>query len=171
VYLKKGQVLFSSGQTDNVLYFILFGKLRLFTRPERLEQSYLQSSQEFHNQQRDLAPFGDEMNIGWTVGEEILFEGSKAPQTAQNVRRMQLAMQGSKEPRTNSCKSVVDSCVLGLFVSNLLALKNQLEEIGRLDDFNQIDLVLRGNYLVKQKWREQLHEPSYLTNRSSQAFD
>lgn len=82
-------------------------------------------------------------------------------------------MTGSQEPRSSSCKAVVDSCVLGLFVSNLLALKTQLEELGRLDDFNHLDLVLRGNYLVKQKWREQLHEPppSYLTGRSSPTFD
>lgn len=49
VHLKKGQLLYSSGQTDNILYFILFGKLRLYTRPEKLGQKYLESSLE--NQQ------------------------------------------------------------------------------------------------------------------------
>jgi hypothetical protein len=33
IHLKKGQSLYNSGQTDNVIYFILFGKLRLYSRP------------------------------------------------------------------------------------------------------------------------------------------
>jgi hypothetical protein len=55
---------------------------------------------------------------------------------------------------------VVDSCVLGLFASNLQILNESLQEEGREHDFRQLDLVLRGNYLVKKQWMDKLNTQS-----------
>ena len=58
IYLKKGQTLYEQGFNDKYLYVILFGKLQL-SDPET------------------DAIIGQALNIGWTVGEEILFKSDK----------------------------------------------------------------------------------------------
>ena len=58
IYLKKGQTLYEQGFNDKYLYVILFGKLQLLD-PE------------------SDAQIGQALNIGWTVGEEILFKSDK----------------------------------------------------------------------------------------------
>jgi CRP-like cAMP-binding protein len=58
IYLKRAQTLFSPGYNDRYLYIVLFGKLQLY--------------------QGDTGPkVGQTINIGWTVGEEILFKSDK----------------------------------------------------------------------------------------------
>ena len=67
------------------MYIILFGKLKL--------------EDENKNQ------IGTYLNIGWTVGEEILFKNTKKP--------------GLKMIRNDNCSAVTESCVLGLEKRNL----------------------------------------------------
>ena len=73
------------------------------------------------------------MSIGWTLGEEILFK----------------ALDGKKPARRDSCKAVTDSCVLGIERRNLTQIKKCLFEKGLQDEFNKIEIVLRGNHVVK----------------------
>ena len=58
IYLSKSQVLYEPGFNDRYLYVVLFGKLRLS----------LSETDE---------PIGKPLNIGWTVGEEILFKSDR----------------------------------------------------------------------------------------------
>jgi len=55
IYLSPNQVIYRSGANDHLLYIILFGKVSLITRNETLLG-------------------GKNLNIGWTLGEEILFD-------------------------------------------------------------------------------------------------
>ena len=68
------------------MYIVLFGKLQL-TDNETNKQ------------------LGSLLNIGWTVGEEILFKNVKKP--------------GQRILRTDICHAVTESCVLGLEKRNL----------------------------------------------------
>ncbi len=77
------------------------------------------------------------MNIGWTVGEEILF---KQPD-------------GEVQRRTHKCTSITDSCVLGFEKKALRQIKHQLEAKGMKEEFRKLEVVIRGNYLVKKGWR------------------
>jgi CRP-like cAMP-binding protein len=82
VYLKKSQTLYANGLNDNFIYVILYGRVRLYD-PE--SQSRL----------------GNTLNIGWTVGEEILFKSE------------------NKKQRNDICKAVSEACVLGIEKKNL----------------------------------------------------
>lgn len=84
VYLNKGQTLFSSGFNDKSLYVILFGRIKLFDESTN-------------------AKIGKTLNLGWTVGEEILFKSDKQ--------------------RTDICKAASESCVLGMEKSRLAEIK------------------------------------------------
>jgi hypothetical protein len=44
--------------------------------------------------------------------------------------------------------------VLGLEKRNLAEIKKGLVERGQSDEFVKLEVVLRGNYLVKKAWRE-----------------
>ena len=98
---------------------VLFGKLRL---------SVAETDQQV----------GQILNIGWTVGEEILFKAEKSKHT---------------NTRTERCKSVEESCVLGIEKRSLAQIKKQLIEKGESEEFTKLEVVLRGNYLVKKSWR------------------
>jgi hypothetical protein len=63
IYLKKDQVLYAEAYNDKYMYVILFGKLKL---------SDPQGTQ-----------IGQVLNIGWTVGEEILFKPKDAGKSKQ----------------------------------------------------------------------------------------
>lgn len=80
------------------------------------------------------------MNIGWTVGEEILFKNTKRP--------------GVRIHRNDHCMAVTESCVLGLEKRNLAQIKKALVDRGQSDEFVKLEVVLRGNYLVKKNWRD-----------------
>ena len=80
IYLKKDQVLYSEGYNDRYMYIVLFGKLKL--------------SDEENNQ------IGQVLNIGWTVGEEILFRPKNQDKT--------------RPRRTDKCTAIAESCVLGI---------------------------------------------------------
>jgi len=81
---------------------------------------------------------GKVMNIGWTVGEEILFKPEN---------------EFGKVQRSDMCKAVSESCVLGIQKKNLLIIKKTLYEKGFGEEFNKLEIILRGNYLVKKDWR------------------
>ena len=80
------------------------------------------------------------MNIGWTVGEEILF---KVPKIDKKP--------GSK--RKDICKAVKESCVLAIDKKGLNQIKRSLLERGQQDEFSKIEIVLRGNHLIKKDWK------------------
>ena len=79
------------------------------------------------------------MNLGWTVGEDILFKG--------------LNKDGSKRVRKEACKATIDSCVLGIEKKNLNLVKKLLFERGGQEEFAKLEIVLRGNHLVKKSWK------------------
>jgi hypothetical protein len=55
IYLSPSQVIYRSGAHDPLVYLVLFGKVSLRTR-------------------NDTQLGGKSLNIGWTLGEEILFD-------------------------------------------------------------------------------------------------
>ena len=113
MYLNKGQTLYANGFNDQFFYVILFGRIRLY-------------DPETH------AKVGKTLNLGWTVGEEILFKSENGKQ------------------RSDVCKAVIESCVLGIEKKNLLQIKRVLQEKGRNDEFVKLEVVLRGNHLIKK---------------------
>ena len=96
IYLNKGQTLYSPGFNDSYFYVVLFGKCRIL-RPG------------LHSP-RQMEPVGQELNLGWTIGEEILFK----------------AIDGKKMSRRETCKSLCDSCVLGIDRKGLAEVKKYL---------------------------------------------
>jgi len=44
--------------------------------------------------------------------------------------------------------------VLGLEKRNLAQIKKALVDRGQSDEFVKLEVVLRGNYLVKKNWRD-----------------
>ena len=85
------------------------------------------------------AVIGQALNIGWTVGEEILFKSDK---------------KASGGMRLQKCKSLCDSCVLGIEKRSLAQIKRTLVERHQAEEFVKLEVVLRGNYLVKKAWRQ-----------------
>ena len=59
------------------------------------------------------------------------------------------ANDGRRPPRKTTCKAVVDSCVLSVEKRNLTQMKKWLFERQMQDEFGKIEIVLRGNHLVK----------------------
>ncbi len=85
------------------------------------------------------------MNIGWTSGEEILFKQSSVDKNGgERMVRVE---------RTDKCTAMTDSCVLGIEKKSLALIKRSLVERGLADEFVKLEVVLRGNYLVKKNWR------------------
>ena len=123
IYLNKGQTLYSPGFNDSYFYVVLFGKCRIM-RPGL--------------NPKVMEPVGQELNLGWTIGEEILFK----------------AHDGKKMSRRETCKSLCDSCVLGIDRKGLAEAKKSLLSRGMADEFNKIEIVLRGNHMVKQNWKQ-----------------
>jgi len=85
------------------------------------------------------------LNIGWTAGEEILFKQSQNDE--QGKERM------VRVQRTDKCTAVSESCVLGIEKKSLALIKRNLVERGLADEFVKLEVILRGNYLVKKNWR------------------
>ena len=54
---------------------------------------------------------GNTLNIGWTIGEEILFKPEN---------------EHGKVTRTDLCRAISDACVLGIEKRNLLNIKKTL---------------------------------------------
>ena len=95
------------------------------------------------------------MNLGWTIGEELLFDKnnnqSGFPEIKKEFTHVNFEQQDTTV-RHQTCKATEDSCVLGLFLSNFVILRQKMQAEGLIKDFNSIDVVLRGNFLVKKEW-------------------
>ena len=63
--------MFAEGFNDQFFYIVLYGRLKLFRKGE-------------------TRPYGQTLNLGWTIGEEILFKGENP----------------SKAARTDTCKAI-----------------------------------------------------------------
>lgn len=48
---------------------------------------------------------------------------------------------------------MTDACVLGFERRALKLIKLQMEERGMKEEFMKLEVVIRGNYLVKKQWR------------------
>jgi hypothetical protein len=116
VYLNKQQPLFETNEGLNFIYIILFGKLRLY----------------------DAVTFkklGSLLNLGWTVGEEILFGPVK-----------------TKKRNEEMCKAVSESCLLAVSKDNLAIIKKTLQDQQQNEEFVKLEVILRGNFLIKKQW-------------------
>ena len=83
------------------------------------------------------------VNIGWAIGEEILYS-----------KQMQF--------RSETCYAETEACLLGINKSKLAILQKQLLDQGNEKDYFVFESVLRGNFLVKNKWRGQSDTASAL---------
>ena len=79
------------------------------------------------------------VNIGWTIGEEILFEFNQKA----NLRQ-------------ESCYSETESCLLGINKSKLAMMQKTLLEQGNTKDYYVFESVLKGNYLLKSNWKSDM---------------
>ena len=72
IYLNKDQVLYRNGSQDNFVYFVLFGKLALVLpgNGPAVDASVDSNGIVPNSNQVTLG----RVNIGWTVGEEVLFD-------------------------------------------------------------------------------------------------
>ncbi len=120
IHLEQDQTLFRINDTDTFVYFVLFGKLIL-----------LGSESE---------QVGELINVGWTVGEEVIFKQSADAQ-------------GFKV-RHETCISLNNSCVLGIHKNKIGKMRKLLAEQDWQQDYLTLDVILRGNYFIKQKWRK-----------------
>jgi hypothetical protein len=102
------------------VYFVLFGRLNLVV-PGNRENIEL-----------------GRVNIGWSIGEEILFEFDK-----QNNVRME------------SCYSETESCLLGINKSKLAMMQKNLLQEGNTKDYYVFESTLKGNYMLKSGWRKE----------------
>jgi len=80
IYLSVGQTLYRSGVQDSFVYIILFGKLLLqVPGSHRANMRSFNTSNKgsFHvddSQSQETQHLIGRVNIGWTLGEEILFD-------------------------------------------------------------------------------------------------
>ena len=72
------------------------------------------------------------VNIGWTIGEELLFE------------------QITKSTRQENCFAETECCLLGINKGKLSIVQKELLEQKNQKDFYVLESVLKGNYLLKQ---------------------
>jgi hypothetical protein len=79
------------------------------------------------------------VNIGWTLGEEVLFD-----------RNLQV--------RQETCYAETESCLLGINKGKLAVLQKTLLEKGNSKDYFVIESTLKGNYLLKTNWRKDVLE-------------
>jgi len=54
--------------------------------------------------------------------------------------------------RTDLCRASTDGCVLGIEKRNLMNIKKVLQDKGSNEEFMKLEVVLRGNHLVKKDW-------------------
>lgn len=87
------------------------------------------------------------VNIGWTIGEEVLFD-----------RNQQI--------RSEDCLAETESCLLGISKTKLAVIEKDLYDKRKKRDFNIIESTLRGNFLIKQGIREDIMEQQLETGNS-----
>ena len=79
------------------------------------------------------------VNIGWTIGEELLFDNNATK-------------------RQDTCFAETESCLLGINKSKLAILQKELLKAGNTKDYYVLESVLKGNYLIKSNWKEDLRQ-------------
>ena len=79
------------------------------------------------------------VNIGWTLGEEILFD-----------RNLQI--------RQEMAVAETESCLIGINKAQLAIMQKNLLESSNEKDYFVIESILKGNFLVKDQWRREFHE-------------
>lgn len=79
------------------------------------------------------------VNIGWTIGEELLFETEDLRFTT----------------RAEHCFAETESCLLGINKTKLANLQKELLQSGNTKDYYVLESVLKGNFLIKQDWKRQ----------------
>lgn len=72
------------------------------------------------------------VNVGWTLGEEIMFETQK-----------------KSSHRRETCYSDTESCLLGINKNKLSTMQKELLENANQKDYYIFESVLKGNYLLK----------------------
>lgn len=137
IYLNKDQVLYRNGSQDNFVYFVLFGKLALLLPSQAGTPSQEAASLDTTGEGSQITL--GRVNIGWTIGEEVLFD-----------KNLQI--------RQEICAATVDSCLLGILKSKLAIIQKSLLDKGNQKDYFVVESVLKGNYLIKTNWRKDLHE-------------
>lgn len=76
------------------------------------------------------------VNIGWTIGEEVLFDHSTT--------------------RSETCFSENEACLLGVNKSKFAILQKEMLSSGNSKDYYVFESILKGNYLIKQNWKTDL---------------
>lgn len=74
VYLNKDQYLYRSGNNDNFVYFILFGRLIVQTTNHSKNNFAPDMQSISDNTTTNGMRNSGFVNIGWTLGEEVLFD-------------------------------------------------------------------------------------------------
>lgn len=72
------------------------------------------------------------VNVGWTLGEEVLFSDVKRPETVF---------------AQDTC------CLLGLKKSQLDIILKGLLADDRKPEYFVLDSTLKGNFVIKEQWR------------------
>ncbi len=117
IYLEPEQPLYRAGSSDSTLYLVLFGRLQLRTLTDQV--------------------LGEQViSVGWTLGEEVLFDSM-----------MQV--------RQESAVAATRSCLIGLAKERLTELQKTLLEGGNETDYFIIESLFKGNYLIKDQWRRE----------------
>ena len=135
IYLSVNQTLYRYGSQDNFVYIILFGKLILQVpdRHQRTQRGDGGNETDAENMtalsQQTQHVIG-RVNIGWTLGEEILFD-----------RNLQI--------RQEMAVAETESCLIGINKAQLAIMQKQLLEQGNEKDYFVIESILKGNFLVK----------------------
>lgn len=129
-----------------MVYFVLFGKLSLY-----LPMTGPPSMNDVGSEMSQGAPkitLG-KVNIGWSLGEEILYD-----------KNLQI--------RRETCIANSESCLLGIMKSKLAIIQKSLLDKDNQKDYFVLESVLKGNYLIKSGWRKE-HADSYYGSQKSRS--
>ena len=107
ISLSANQTLYKSGSSDPNIYIILFGKLVLWRSPKYQSPSEFQVKGDAQSQSSTADQALGKVNVGWTLGEEILFD-----------RSLQL--------RAEKCVASTEACLLGIDKHKLAVLQANL---------------------------------------------
>jgi len=81
------------------------------------------------------------VNIGWTLGEETLFDSYS-----------------KNDIRKETVYSDTESCLLGINKTKLSMMQKNLLDSGNSKDYYVIESTLKGNNLIKKEWYKNMLE-------------
>ena len=117
IYLTKDQTLYRQSSPDQFIYFVLFGKLILL-----LPTGHIRPMTDDNLSVKTSVALG-KVNIGWTLGEEILYN--------PNVER-----------RMETCVARAETCLLGIQKNKYANILKVLMEQGKEKDLYVLESVL-----------------------------